>query len=118
VAITLDVTNLNAPDNKLGSYDGTFDWNPALLSYRSNQSSGGFLNVVNDSSAASGHISFSGVNPAGATGNIIVLNLSFDVLAAGTSPLQLAYTSLTAAATFKDILPLLIVTSGSVTTVE
>ena len=115
VTISIDMTGVAAPDNKLGSFSGTFDWNPAVLAYASDSGIlGGFTGVVNTSSAGTGHIILNGANASGATGNITVLTITFDVLDSGTSPLDLAYTAMAAAFTYADLLPILTITDGQV----
>jgi hypothetical protein len=115
VTINIDMSGVAAPDNKLGSFSGSLHWNPAVLAYHSN--SGlvvGFTGLVNTDNAATGGIIFNGAKVAGATGNIIVLTITFDVVGAGTSALDLGYTAMAAADTFVSLLPILTVTDGQV----
>jgi hypothetical protein len=74
----------------------------------------GFSGVVNDARASSGHLIFNGANASGATGNITVLNITFDVVGSGSSDLDLDYSAMAAAHTFEDLLPLLTVYDGHV----
>jgi uncharacterized repeat protein (TIGR02543 family) len=115
VTININVSGVNAPDNNLGSFTGTLDWNTAVLSYTTNSGiQAGFSGVVNAGSAGSGHIAFNGANPSGATGSINVLTITFNVVGAGTSALNLEYSVMAAASTFNNLLPILTVNDGSV----
>ena len=115
VTIAIDVSGVAAPDNALGSFTGALDWDPAVLTYSSNSGiQAGFTGVANTGSAGTGHIVFNGAKPAGATGNNTVLTITFDVVGAGTSALDLGYSAMSAASTFANLLPLLTVTDGQV----
>jgi hypothetical protein len=100
----------------LGGFTGTLDWNPAILTYSSNSGlPAGFTGYVNIANAGSGHIIFNGANASGATGNITVVTITFNVVGAGTSALDLGYSAMAAASTFANLLPELTITDGSVT---
>lgn len=115
VTIHIDMSNVAAPNDKLGSFTASLDWDPGVLAYNSNSGVlASFTGVVNAASAATGHIVFNGANAAGAAGNIIVLTITFDVVGAGTSALNLEYSAMTATITFADLLPILTVTDGQV----
>jgi pectate disaccharide-lyase len=115
VTIAIDVSGVTAPDNALGSFTGTLGWDPAVLAYSSNSGiQAGFTGVVNTGSAGTGHIIFNGAKPSGATGNNVVLTITFDVVGAGTSALDLGYSAMSAASTFANLLPLLTVNDGQV----
>ncbi len=115
VTINIDMSGVNAPDNKLGSFTGTLAWDPAVLNYHSNSGSlAGFTGVVNATNVATGHITFNGANATGATGNIIVLTVTFTAVGAGTSALDLGYSVMAATGTFVSLLPILAVTDGQV----
>ena len=116
VSIYIDMTNAAAPDDELGSFTGTLNWNTAVLSYAGDS---GMLGVfaggyVNSNNAASGVITFNGANANGATGNIQLLTVTFDVVGAGTSLLELDYSAMAAAGTITDLLPVLTVIDGEV----
>ena len=117
VAININMSGVSAPDNALGSYSGTLNWNTAVLAYNSYSGAppAGFTGVVNTASAGSGQITFNGANTTGATGNLNVLSITFDVVAAGTSALNLEYSAMAAATSFANLLPNLTITDGSVT---
>ena len=86
VTINIDMSGVSAPDNALGSYTGTLNWNTAVLAYSSYSGAPptGFTGVVNTASTGSGLITFNGANSTGATGNTVVVQITFDVVAAGT----------------------------------
>ena len=118
VNVNVNMTSVNSPDHKLGAFTGTLTWNTAVLSYSSSGSAlqgifaGGVLNDVN---ATAGNITFSSAAAAGATGNVTILTVAFNVVGAGTSPLTLGYTDMAAATTFADLVPILTINHGSVT---
>jgi phosphodiesterase/alkaline phosphatase D-like protein len=115
VSVNVNMSGVAAPNNALGSFTATLNWDPALLSYKSNSGIlAGFAGAVNTSDVASGHIVFNGANATGTTGNVVVFTVTFDPVAAGTSALDLQYSSMAAATTFTDLLPLLTVTDGQV----
>ena len=116
VEIRIDMTGVNAPDNKLGSYTATLGWNPAVLSYVSNGGlPAGFTGVINTTNVATGHLAFNGANATGATGDVLVLTATFNTVAAGSSDLDLAFSAMAAAETFKSLTSILAVTDGQVT---
>jgi hypothetical protein len=115
VSINIDMSNTSAPDNQLGSFSGSLVWNPAVLTYTTHSGLlAGFTGAVNTANVGTGQISFNGANATGATGNNVVFQITFDVLAVGTSPLNLEYSAMATAYTFADLLPILIVTDGQV----
>lgn len=115
VSINIDMSGVNAPDNKLGSFTGTLDWNPAVIAYGSDSGIlAGFTGLVNTTAMATGHITFNGASAMGGTGNIVVLTLTFDVIGEGTSTLNLGYSVMAATLTFTNLLPILTVTDGQV----
>ncbi|NLX37046.1 MAG: hypothetical protein GXY68_10195, partial [Chloroflexi bacterium] len=115
VAVTIDMTGVSAPDNLLGSYTGTLTWDPTVLTYVSNSGAPiGFAGVVNTGSAASGSLTFNGANATGAAGVTVVLTVTYDVVAAGTTALDLNFSAMAAALTFVSVLPGIVVTDGQV----
>jgi len=108
VPLTIDMSNMSAPDDKLGSFTGTIDWDTNVLTYISDSGilSGFTGNVV----ASSGHITFNGANPNGAGGIIDILNVTFQVvddpqLCETSSFIDLEFSAMAAAFTFHNILP-------------
>ncbi len=115
VTININMAAVTPPDNNLGSFSGSLAWDPTILTYVSNGSlPAGYTGLVNTLNAGSGSIAFNGANPAGATGNIIVLTVTFSVVGAGTSTLNLGYTSMAASGTFRSLMPILAITDGEV----
>ena len=116
VTVNINMSGVNAPDNALGSFDGSLKWNPALITYVSySWLAGDFTRAVNTGQTGSGTLIFGGVNTDGTTGNIAVMTVTFTAAAAGTSTLDLSYTDMAAANTFNSLMSILNVTDGSVT---
>ncbi len=118
VAINIDMTNVDPPDNKLGSYTGSLTWDPAVLkfvSWSGGSTTGWDSPTVNDADSATGIIRFSDANPTGTTGAINIINIRLKAFAPGTSVLDLAYSAMSSASTFKNLLTILTVNDGSVT---
>jgi hypothetical protein len=114
-SINVDMSGVSGSDNKLGSFTGSLAWNPAVLTYNSNSGLlAGFAGAINTANVGAGTIAFNGANATGATGNNVVLQITFDVVGAGTSALNLEYTAMAAAYTFTDLRPILTVTDGQV----
>ncbi len=118
--ININLSGVDAPDNALGSYTGTLNWNTAVLAYESHSGAppSGFTGAVNTGDIAAGLITFNGANASGATENVIVLNVTFNVISSGTSDLDLNYTAMAAAGTFNSLLENLSVNDGEVTATE
>jgi hypothetical protein len=115
VTISIDVSGVDPPHNALGSFSSSLTWNPAVLAYQ--HASGilaGFTGVINASQVSSGRIVFNGARPTGATGNVTVLIITFDVVGSGTSDLDLECSAMAAAYTFVNLLPLLTVNDAVV----
>jgi hypothetical protein len=115
VAIHIDMSSVDPPDDALGSFSASLDWDAGVLAYNSHSGIlAGFTGVVNDTNASSGKIIFNGANALGATGEVTVLTITFDVVGPGTSVLDLEYSAMAAAHTFTSLLPLLTVYEGEV----
>jgi hypothetical protein len=115
VTINIDMAGVNAPDNYLGSFTASLDWNAVVLQYVSHTGLPvDFTGVVNTADVGSGHIVFNGANAFGPTGNTIVLTTTFNVVGAGTSALDLGYSAMAAAESFTNLLPILTVMDGQV----
>jgi len=104
------------PNNKLGSYTGTLTWDPAILDYVSYSGAPptGFTGSVNTANVDAGQIAFNGANASGATGDTVVLRITFDAVAVGVSDLNLEYSAMAAANTFESLLPFLTVNDSQV----
>jgi len=115
VEIRVDVSGVNPPDNALGSFTASLDWDPAVLAYHSNSGIlAGFSGVVNTTAVASGQLVFNGAKVLGVTGSFVIFRVTFDVVGAGGSELDLEYSSMAAASTFHSLLPILTVNDGHV----
>ena len=116
VDIYIDVSGVDSPDDGLGSYTGSLTWDPGVLGYVSYSDSppSGFTGLVNETNVTSGELIFNGANASGATGDIKLVSLTFEALAAGTGSLDLEFSVLAAAITFADLMPLLTVEDSSV----
>ncbi|MBK6283473.1 MAG: hypothetical protein IPF54_13215 [Draconibacterium sp.] len=107
VGIYINMTNMTSPNEKLGSFTGSLDWDASVLSYVSSSSlATGFSGATNPSS---GHLAFNGANASGATGNILMLTITFDVVGSGVCDLDLAYSAMAAAGSFTDLIQFLTV---------
>ncbi len=120
VAININMTGMPFPDNVLGSFTGSLEWNPAILQYLSN--SGilqGFTGGVNTSNAVNGQIIFNGINPFGREGVFDILFIQFRVIGSpvSTTPLNLEYSAMARQLGAVNILPFLIINDGAVTVV-
>jgi len=119
IEVTININMTGAPGAALGSFDCTLDWDPAVLSYDSDSGvPDNFTGVVNAGNTGTGKFIFNGANPTGATGDIVVMTITFNVVGAGTTALDLNYSSMAAASTFVSLLPNLTINDGSVTAVQ
>ncbi len=88
-----------------------------MLSYSSHSGAppSGFTGGVGTGSVGTGDITFNGANATGAAGDTVAITITFNVVGAGTSVLDLSYSAMTAAVTFTDLKTNLLVNDGSVT---
>lgn len=115
VAINVDMSEVEEPNNALGSFAASLTWNPAVLAYEGHSGPlAGFTGAVNTASVASGQIFFNGSNATGATGDTVTFEVTFRAIGAGTSELDLEYSTMAAASSSADLLPLLTITDGQV----
>ena len=115
VDIEIDVSGVNPPDEELGSFTGSLDWNPDVLDYNSSVLLDGFAGgVINKDDVGTGSIAFSSAYASGAPGNTTVFSITFDVVAPGVSDLDLDISAMAAAGTFQSLLPILTVHDGLV----
>ena len=114
--INIDLSGVNAPDNALGSYTGVLNWNTSILQYQSYSGAppAGFTGTVNTASTGSGQLTFNGANASGASGNTVILSITFNVVGAGITALDLSYSVMSAATTFADLLGILTVNDDQV----
>jgi hypothetical protein len=103
--------DMSLSSHLLGEYSLTITWPTSLLRYSS--ASGGTTSgwsdpITNTSSISSGQLKASCINTGGSSGKVNVLNMTFDVIGAANASgtVGLSFTSLSAAKTFTDLLPL------------
>jgi hypothetical protein len=91
----------------LGSITARLLWHPSVLAYRGVSAGTLGAAVVNADSAA-GSLRFALANPAGATGQPVLVNAIFSVVGAAgaTDTLRVNLQELTRAGTFADLLPI------------
>ena len=108
VPVTIDISNF---PEKLGSYTAELSWDAGKLRFVGYQAgTGGFSEpVVNESKASEGQLNFAAANPHGATGKVNILNAEFEVIGPNktSAPVELRFTAMASAYTFKDLLPYL-----------
>ena len=115
VEILLDASNVEPPDNNLGSFTGNLTWDPSILAYNSDSGIDpdlftGFVNPL----PLGDHLIFNGANATGVQGSNVVLTITFEVIGTGTCDLDLGYSAMSAAYTFANLLPILTVQDGQV----
>ena len=116
VTINVDMSEVEAPYDALGSFTASLAWNPAVLAFDSYSGPlAGFTGAVNTANVGSGQIVFNGANFNGATGNIVTFQVTLHAIGAGTSDLDLEYSAMAAATTFKNLWSILTVNDGLVT---
>jgi len=111
VPITVDLSGSPAPNDRLGSFTGSLAWDPSLLRYVSHSGlQAGFTGAVNTSNVNLGRLNFNGANPPGVPGNVTVLTITFEVVGTDSSTgiFDLAFSAMSAALSFADLLPCLI----------
>lgn len=101
----------------VGSYNAQLVWNSVALRYVSSGAvTGGFAApTVNETQTGSGQLRFGSADPNGSSGAVSLIEVRFVGAAAGSSPLTLTLTDLSAAKTFTDLLPQALLVSGGVT---
>ncbi|MGH7602281.1 MAG: dockerin type I repeat-containing protein, partial [bacterium] len=111
IPLSIDVAG-TFPTELLGSFSGKFNWNPKKLKFiRHSGLVAGFLGLVNAANAAKGEIIFNGTNVDGAGGEVEFLKADFQVVGAvtDTGSINMAFSAMSAAKTFNNLLPLLAV---------
>ena len=110
VTIPIAADLSGAPDISLGAYRLTFSWNPARFAF-AGVSAGTFGSPVFNIDSAAGTAQFAAASPTGASGQIVLGNVSLKVLNVEADSFTVAFAELRAARTFQDLLPLLTTTS-------
>lgn len=104
VPVVVDMTGSGG--FSLGSLAAQLSWTPATLRYVG-ASGGTFGAPTLNPDSATGTLRFAVANPAGATGQVVVLQVTFDATGAAgdTTYLTVAVSTLTSAVTFTDLTP-------------
>jgi hypothetical protein len=113
VPIVVDMTASGGAS--LGSYTARLVWDTAVLSGPGAFAGNFPAPQVNNDSGFAGIFKFGGVAPLGATGLVTVAQVYFHIDSAASTPLTLAFSEMSAAGTFNDLMPALAghVTSGT-----
>jgi len=115
VLVQVDLSGV-APE-KLGSYNDSLGWDPAVLTYVSNAAvGGGFVApTVNTSLAGSGILRFGAADANGAAGPVVgLIQVTFVAQGAGSTALAQTLSDLSAAGTFTQMLPQALVVGSQV----
>ncbi len=104
VPVVVDMTGSGG--FSLGSLAAQLSWTPATLRYVG-ATGGSFGAPTLNPDSATGTLRFAVANPAGATGQVVVLNVTFDATGASgdTTYLNVAVSQLTSAVSFTDLTP-------------
>jgi uncharacterized repeat protein (TIGR02543 family) len=111
VTINIDMSDMDAPNDLLGSFTSSLSWNPVVLAYDSD--SGlleGFTGAINP---GSGNIQFNGANPTGVGESFDIFIVTFNVIGSGDAGLDLGFSAM-AADTGNSIMDHLTINQGSV----
>lgn len=114
-SVYVDMRACPPPDDRLGSFSSSLSWNTALLRFVNHSGIlAGFTGVVNTANTGAGRLEFNGTNPAGAGGEVKILEITFEVIGAGGSNgiLDLDFSALAAAVSFTNLLPKLTITDS------
>jgi hypothetical protein len=114
VPITVDMSLMPSPDDKLGSYTATLYWDPTQLEYTGHSggsTSGWGSPTVNTTNVATGQLDFSAAKPTGSSGLVNILNMNFDIIGGLGDPgtVDLGFTAMASATTFTNLMPYLCV---------
>ncbi len=120
--ITADIViDMTGSSELLGSFTGSVEWDPTVLSYDSNSGmQGGFTGLVNTDNSATGSLGFNGINAGGGSGTLTVLTVTFNVIGAheSSTTLDVDFSAMSAALTFVNLLPVLTVNDATVTVMD
>lgn len=110
VVITADVSDVPAPDNRLGSFTGIVSWDPTLLSFTGQATILSGYNGFINADAAAGTLTFNGANTNGVAGIVDLLKLHFTAVGpvGSTATVDVNFTAAAAAGTFNSLLPELV----------
>lgn len=107
------VVDLSGRTERLGSVTMELRWNPAVLRFDGGSSGTFGALIVNEDSASQGLLRFAGANPAGVPGRVVVGVGRFTPLAADTTSLRIQVTELSAAGSFANLLPSVVLQPSS-----
>ncbi|MCH7771801.1 MAG: choice-of-anchor D domain-containing protein, partial [Bacteroidetes bacterium] len=117
VNVEVDMTGMSSPDELLGSFTGSLNWDELVLEYVSHSGIlSGFVGNVNDDNAGTGSIVFNGANPSG-KGNVFnIVQFTFNVIgsAGSSTTVDLEYAAMSAAGSFTNLIEFLTVNDGFV----
>jgi hypothetical protein len=117
VRVALDLRGVSP--EKLGSYNAQLNWDAARLTFvDATTVTGGFATggtIINTTGTGTGQLRFGAADPAGHAGpTVALLDIKLVATSAGSSPLALTLTDLSAAGTFTNLLPGARIVSGRV----
>ena len=112
VPIDIDMSGVDSPNEKLGSYTGTLNWDQTLLEYvgyTGGTTSGWGSPTVNESDVSNGHLSFGHANASGTAGSINIINVTFNVIGSvgQNGIIDLGFSAMASAISFVDLIPFL-----------
>jgi len=109
VTVGVDMNDSPSPNDKLGSFTASLQWDTLAVSYVGNSGvASGFTGVVNDQNASSGELIFNGANINGATGAFSLITIDFVAVGSSgySSLVDLEYSAMASTA-FTNLLPVL-----------
>ncbi len=118
VAIQVDVSGVQAPDNQLSLYQATLSWDPSVLQYAGylpGEQPWGSPSAITEALAANGSLSWIDLTLQPASGKTTVINFKFKAVGApgSSTTLGLGFTRMKSD-TLKNLLDLLTVRNGIV----
>jgi len=117
VAINVDVSALQAPNNRLAAYQATLKWDPAVIQFLSTTPAPAPWDTpnLNTNDVATGKLEWNDFAQGGSTGMINILNVNFKVIgvAGSSTVLDLNFTEMTTS-TFMSLLNVLRTKDGKV----
>ncbi len=117
VRVLVQVNLAGVAPEKLGSYNDSLGWDPAVLTYVSSAPvAGGFAApTVNTTNVANGILRFGAADANGAAGpGVGLIQITFVAQAAGSTALAQTLSDLTAAGTFTQLLPQALIVGSAV----
>jgi len=116
--IFINMSAVPPPDDRLGSFTGSLRWNAAVVRHTGDSGLKGVFSggTVNRDSAAFGVLKFSAANATGTSGDVNIIDATFIVVGASGSStiMNLGFTAMAAAGSFRNLLPILTVNDCTV----